>query len=249
MSLEEMIAAANGGDIQAIYDIGGHYLKENDYQKALEWYSKGTEVGDVLCAMQGGNLCNAIASSYENSMKFGDALDWWNRALKFANQVAGKQDLDDEMKGIILTISNETLYKISAVGILSQNYKEAYETANILNVTEPRKDLLLSLCAGKVEDDLSDAETIEAYQKGFDLFTKGFFGNDEKYATREGIGATGKLEQYIFAMATCSAVGMLIAGIVGNPDKNPELGQSLLSAAYGALTSEEAKSVISDFTS
>ena len=52
MTVDEAIQKANDGDVSVMLDLGNHYSREHEYIKAIEWYKKASDAGNLFGALR-----------------------------------------------------------------------------------------------------------------------------------------------------------------------------------------------------
>lgn len=66
MALEELIQSANDGDVNAMNQLGDHYVEDKDYSEALSWFSKSAEAGNLYGTARAMSAARVVALLYED---------------------------------------------------------------------------------------------------------------------------------------------------------------------------------------
>ena len=79
MTFEELCAAAQQGDRDAQFELGGFWWERNNYERAVEWYTLSAEQGNVDAQYSLGVQADTIM-----------AIDWLNKAEAHGDRDAGR---------------------------------------------------------------------------------------------------------------------------------------------------------------
>lgn len=238
MTLEELQAAANNGDIDAMISLGEQSLDGGtigSYKTAIDWFAMAAQKGNCYAALKASALCADVAETYmSNSMCGRETFDFWQKTTLHALD-AMKDPSPDSFdlalglleKGLLGTAFLQCLIKQSAQALGTLKSIDRPTTPQLVYAVK----LLKAVCVIEVSDDTPLGEIVSTFNSVF---------CDKEYTTL--ISDASVLEQMIFACGAKVYTVMLQKGL--GTTANPQLADAVLNLAYNSLTEDAAKKTL-----
>lgn len=239
MTLEELQAAANNGDIDAMISLGEQCLEGqtlNACKEALYWFNMASQKDSAYAAVKASAICALIAETYMSNGALGqETFDFWQKTTLHAlNTMKNPSDPDFETNSnLIWKLLDKGFLGMAFLQYMNKQVNTAFQTLKSIDPPNTPElinaaKLLKATCMIDVAGDSAISEIISVFNSIF---------SDKEYV--DLISDTTVLEQLIFSIAAKLYVIMLRRGI-GTP-ADPQLADAVLDYAYNALSEDIAK--------
>lgn len=168
MTLEEAIRAAESGNIGAMNSLGDHYIEQNSFFEANEWFLKAANLGSPY-GMHQSMMCDImLAMASEDLGLWQDALDSWNAARTKALVLVRNEGVPEDFKASARTHFLDTIViGLGLANTMTENYDAAIEW--LKESSDSRATVLLGLCYYKRGG--SKADLSQSYVEAFPLLS------------------------------------------------------------------------------
>ena len=254
MTVEEAIQQAEAGDVVTMLDLGNYYSKKHDYVKAIKWYQKASDTGNLF-----GTLRTAYCNEY--IMRLLMLQKNWDLSIGIFKDLVNQINIlhqnpdfleKEYLESLRTEPDNESTYGAEASKLYLAAYLHNIECNHMLSrydyvidKTEGIKDIdadLLVVRALALRDSVPDCapidDHIEASYKCFDILDKII---PTGYAVRDFY-----LDQICCAEAVFFYVSSLATGWNRNDKKNIDKAYKILTMWYERLTDKDAKAILSE---
>lgn len=243
MTLEELQAAANNGDIEAMISLGEQCREEStigSYKTAINWFAMAAQKGSCYAAIKASALCADVAETYMANSRYGeDTFNFWKQTSLYAlDAMKDPSDPDFEKNSaLVWKLFEKGILGMAFVQCISGQYEAALEQLKSVGTSEESKflkeaRLLKGFCITCI------AYTMEDAKRALSLFAPVF--NDKEYMA--SVASKSVLEQMILASAAHQFAYIVRKGIV--EPENPRLADAIIKLAYDSVSEDVAKQAI-----
>jgi len=154
MTLQEVIQAANGGDITAMYTLGDYYFDQHEWSNAWKWLSMAADQGHINAAVESLLIGDKLAHYYEALPDYEMAYQCWAKCFRYIGRVAKVPNKTEDLENLIIGKYPDIVYGICYTLYCKKDYQKAREFLEgmIDPNSEKRMSVLLGLCYGKMGD-------------------------------------------------------------------------------------------------
>jgi hypothetical protein len=239
MTLEELQAAANNGDIDAMISLGEQCLEGrtlNACKDALNWFDMAAQKDSAYAAAKASAICALIAETYMSNGALGqETFGFWQKTILHA--LGAMKDPDDpdfeENSDLLWKLLDKGFLGVACLQYMNEQAAAALET--LKRIDPPNTPELINAAKLLKVVCMVDAVGDSAINEIISVFNSVF--SDKEYVAT--ISDTSVLEQLIFACAA-NIYGVMLRKGIGTP-VNPQLADAVLDYAYNALSEDVAK--------
>ena len=162
MTLEEILEAAENGDISAINAVGDVYSRDMHISDAAMWYGRSAALGDQYGRVMALMSHQLWASVGEGTGVYDDALDNWQMAYKYLTDILNDVNSLDEH-----TRTAKESYSGVVLGIGASLYflKRKEESFKYLEIAAEQGEIMAEVMLGLYFQSTFTAETGYEYTK------------------------------------------------------------------------------------
>lgn len=243
MTLEELQAAANNGDIEAMISLGEQCREEStigSYITAIKWFAMAAQKGSCYAAIKASALCADVAEAYMEISRYGEnTFNFWKQTSMHAlDAMKDPADPDFERNSaLVWKLFEKGILGMAFVQCISGQDEAALEQLKSIGTSEESK-FSKEVCLLKGFCISSMVYTMEDAKRALSLFAPVF--NDKEYMA--SVASKSVLEQMILASAAHQFAYIVREGIV--EPENPRLADAIIKLAYDSVSEDVAKQAI-----
>lgn len=243
MTMEELQAAANNGDIEAMISLGEQCREEGtlgSYTTAIEWFAMAAQKGSCYAAIKASALCADVAEAYMEISRYGENMfNFWKQTSMYAlDAMKDPADPDFERNSaLVWKLFEKGILGMAFVQCISGQDEAALEQLKSIGTSEESK-FSKEVCLLKGFCISSMVYTMEDAKRALSLFAPVF--NDKEYMA--SVASKSVLEQMILASAAHQFAYIVREGIV--EPENPRLADAIIKLAYDSVSEDVAKKAI-----
>lgn len=243
MTLEELQAAANNGDIEAMISLGEQCREEStigSYITAIKWFAMAAQRGSCYAAIKASALCADVAEAYMEISRYGEnTFNFWKQTSMHAlDAMKDPADPDFERNSaLVWKLFEKGILGMAFVQCISGQDEGALEQLKSIGTSEESK-FSKEVCLLKGFCISSMVYTMEDAKRALSLFAPVF--NDKEYMA--SVASKSVLEQMILASAAHQFAYIVREGIV--EPENPRLADAIIRLAYDSVSEDVAKQAI-----
>lgn len=243
MTLEELQAAANNGDIEAMISLGEQCREEStigSYITAIKWFAMAAQKGSCYAAIKASALCADVAEAYMEISRYGEnTFNFWKQtSIHALDAMKDPADPDFERNSaLVWKLFEKGILGMAFVQCISGQDEAALEQLKSIGTSEESK-FSKEVCLLKGFCISSMVYTMEDAKRALSLFAPVF--NDKEYMA--SVASKSVLEQMILASAAHQFAYIVREGIV--EPENPRLADAIIKLAYDSVSEDVAKQAI-----
>ena len=153
MNREILTEQANGGDVQAMIQLGRDFASENNFFDAAEWFDKAADTGNVY-AIDMAMRVNAVNANMLHTMGLWErSCNTWSKALNYALTILqNRESFDEDTQSLATDNLSESAFNM---GLNFYRLKQPNNAIKILKSvieTDERASLLYGICLTDTEE-------------------------------------------------------------------------------------------------